>query len=109
MLTIGLIYNCYLFVCLLLCVSKGFKLLDKRAVLGSSASSVAELQASLPTAAILGQKSKTELQCIILCLLYKVQCFMMILGTDKTNNLTCEIIYDNFTCQNYCFSGNHSL
>ena len=83
-------------------VSKGFKLLDKRAVLGSSASSVVEWQASLPTAATLGQKSKTELQCII-CLLHKVQCFMMILATDKTDYRTCVIIYDNFMCQNYCF------
>ena len=28
-------------------------------------------------------------------------------GTDKTDNLTCEIIYDNFTCENYRFSNNH--
>ena len=30
-------------------------------------------------------------------LLYKVQCFLWISGTGKTDNLTCEIIYDNFT------------
>ena len=40
-------------------------------------------------------------------LLYKVQCFIGISGTDKTDNLTCEIIYDNFTCENYRFSNNH--
>ena len=40
-------------------------------------------------------------------LLYKVQCFIRIMGTDKTDNLTCEIIYDNFTCENYRFSNNH--
>ena len=45
--------------------------------------------------------------CIILYLLYKVQCFIRISGTDKTDDLTCEIIYDNFTCENYCFSNNH--
>ena len=28
---------------------------------------------------------------------------MGILDTDKTDNLTCEIIYDNFTCENYLF------
>ena len=38
-------------------------------------------------------------------LLYKVQCFIRISGTD---NLTCEIIYDNFTCENYRFA-NHSF
>ena len=26
------------------------------------------------------------------------------MDTDKTDNLTCEIIYDNFTCENYRFS-----
>ena len=26
------------------------------------------------------------------------------LSTDKTDNLTCKIIYDNFTCENYRFS-----
>ena len=40
-------------------------------------------------------------------LLYKVQCFIRISGTDKTDNLTCEIIYDNFTCENHRFSNNH--
>ena len=40
-------------------------------------------------------------------LLYKVQCFIRISCTDKTDNLTCEIIYDNFKCENYCFSNNH--
>ena len=24
-------------------------------------------------------------------------------STDKSDNLTCEIIYDNFTCKNICF------
>ena len=28
---------------------------------------------------------------------------------DKTDNLTCEIIYDNFTCENCRFSNNHHL
>jgi hypothetical protein len=37
-------------------------------------------------------------------LLYKVWCFIEIPSTDKTDNLTCEIIYDNFTCENYRFS-----
>ena len=37
-------------------------------------------------------------------LLYNVCCFTEILSTDKTDNLTCEIIYDNFTCENYRFS-----
>ena len=40
-------------------------------------------------------------------LLYKVQCLIRISGTDKTDNLTCEIIYDNLTCVNYRFSNNH--
>ena len=40
-------------------------------------------------------------------LLYKVQCFIRISGTDETDNLTCEIVYDNFTCENYRFSNNH--
>ena len=40
-------------------------------------------------------------------LLYKVQCFIRISGTGKTDNLTCEIIYDNFTCENNRFSNNH--
>ena len=26
------------------------------------------------------------------------------MGTGKTDDLTCEIIYDNFTCENHCFS-----
>ena len=25
-------------------------------------------------------------------------------STDKTDNHTCEIIYDNFTCENYRFT-----
>ena len=40
-------------------------------------------------------------------LFYKVQCFIKISGTDKTDNLTCEITYDNFTCENYRFSNIH--
>ena len=41
-------------------------------------------------------------------LLYKVvQCFIRTSGTDRTDNLTCETIYDNFTCENYRFSNNH--
>ena len=28
-------------------------------------------------------------------------------GTDKTNNLTCEIICDNVTCKNYRFLTTH--
>ena len=32
---------------------------------------------------------------------------MRISGTDKTDNLACEIIYDNVTCENYRFSNNH--
>ena len=31
---------------------------------------------------------------------------MGISDADKTDNLTCEIIY-NFTCENYRFSNNH--
>ena len=31
---------------------------------------------------------------------------MRISGTDKIDNLTCEILYDNFTCENYRFSNN---
>ena len=42
-------------------------------------------------------------------LLYKVQCFIGISGTDKTDNPTCEIIYDNFTCENYRFSHNNNI
>ena len=41
-------------------------------------------------------------------LVYKVQCFIRISGTDKTDNLTCEIIYDNFTCENDRFSSGGS-
>ena len=40
-------------------------------------------------------------------LLYKVQCFIRISGTDNTDNLTCEIIYDNFPCENYHFPNNY--
>ena len=32
---------------------------------------------------------------------------MRISGTDKTDNRTCEIVYDNFTYENYRFSTNH--
>ena len=38
---------------------------------------------------------------------YKVQCFIGISDTDKTDGLTCEIIYDNFTSENYRFLNNH--
>ena len=37
-------------------------------------------------------------------LLYKVYCFIEISSTDKSDNLTCEIIHDNLTCENYRFS-----
>ena len=40
-------------------------------------------------------------------LLHKVQSFIKISGTDKTDKITCEIIYDDFTCENYCFSNKH--
>ena len=40
-------------------------------------------------------------------LLYKVQCYIGISDTNKTDNLTCDIINDNFTCENYRFSNNH--
>ena len=42
---------------------------------------------------------------ILICFitLYKVQCFIGILGTNKTDYLTCEILYDNFTCERYHF------
>jgi hypothetical protein len=30
--------------------------------------------------------------------------FKVISSTDKSDNLTCEIIYDNLTCENYRFS-----
>ena len=39
----------------------------------------------------------------------KYSVFIGISDTDKTDNLTCEIIYDNFTCENYRFSNNHHL
>ena len=39
-------------------------------------------------------------------LLYKAQYFIRISGTDKTDNLRCEIIYGNFTCENCRFSNN---
>ena len=51
--------------------------------------------------------NKDKLEVLKNHLLYKVQCFARISGTDKTDNLTCEIIYDNFTCENYRFSNNH--
>ena len=37
-----------------------------------------------------------------------MQCFIWTSGTDKTDNLTCEIIYDNLTCENYRFSNNQN-
>ena len=37
-------------------------------------------------------------------LLYKVSGFIEISSTDKSDNLTSEIIYDNLTCENYRFS-----
>ena len=44
----------------------------------------------------------------LICFYYiKYSVFIRISGTDKTDNLTCEIIYDNFTCENYRFSNNH--
>ena len=42
-------------------------------------------------------------------LLYKVLYFIGNAGTGRTDNLTCEIIYDNFTCENYRFSNNHTF
>ena len=33
--------------------------------------------------------------------------YIGISDTDKTDNLTCDIIYDNLTCENYRFSNNH--
>ena len=52
------------------------------------------------------QKMSTHTE--YLKLLYKVQRSIRISGTDKTYNLTCEIIiYDNFTCENYRFSNSH--
>ena len=44
-------------------------------------------------------------------LLHKVQCFIRILGTDETDNLTCEIIYHNFSCEIITFRTitNHSF
>ena len=36
----------------------------------------------------------------------KYSAFLRISSTDKTDNLTCEIIHDNFTCENYRFSNN---
>ena len=45
-----------------------------------------------------------------LIFLYKVSCFIRISDTYKTVNLTREIIYDNFTCDDFRFSNNpHSL
>ena len=34
-------------------------------------------------------------------LLYKVECFIELYATDENDNLTCEIIYGNFTCDDY--------
>ena len=48
-----------------------------------------------------------RLHVVYIYLLYKVQCFIRISGTDKTDNLTSEIIYDDFTCKNCRFSNNH--
>ena len=38
-----------------------------------------------------------------------MQCFIVISGTDKTDDLTCEVIYDNFACENYRFSNRSSI
>ena len=35
--------------------------------------------------------------------IYFIKCFAGISSTDKTDNFTCKIIYDNFTCTNYRF------
>ena len=51
--------------------------------------------------------NKEKLEVLKNYLLYEVPCFTGISDTDKTDNLTCEIIYDNFTCENYRFSHNH--
>ena len=46
---------------------------------------------------------------IIWLLSYKVQCFMEISGTGKTDNLTSEFIQDNFPCENHRFSNNQTI
>ena len=45
----------------------------------------------------------------LLFLSHKVECFIGIPGSHKTDNLTCETIYDNFTCENYRFSTDMQL
>ncbi len=42
--------------------------------------------------------------CNILYLLYKLYSFIQLLATDKNDNLTCEIIFGNFTCDDYADS-----
>ena len=44
---------------------------------------------------------------ILMNLVYKVQCFTEISDTDTTDNLTYEIVYDDFTCENYRFSNDY--
>ena len=44
------------------------------------------------------RETESDLSTFFLYTLYKVECFIGILGTDKTDFLTCEIMYDNFTC-----------
>ena len=40
--------------------------------------------------------------------MHKVSCFVRMLGTaGEIDNLKCEIIYDDFTCESYHFSTNH--
>ena len=61
----------------------------------------------------MSQKTKQHLDLMILLQLnnkfyyIKYSALKRVLGTDKTDNLTCEIIFDNFTCENYHFSNNH--
>ena len=45
--------------------------------------------------------TSTQVGLLYSSLSYKVQCFIEISGTDKTDNLSREIIYDNFTYENY--------
>jgi hypothetical protein len=47
------------------------------------------------------------IQVLLLMYIYYIKYSALIIeisSTDKTDNLTCAIIYDNLTCENYRFS-----
>ena len=50
-------------------------------------------------------KWKIGFICEIIVFYYIVQRFIRISGTDKTDNLTCEMIYHNFTCETEKYMG----